>query len=72
MLTEFTPFSINASPQLRSPFNLAAGKGQSFVLGKRRVVDRPELDRFVEHRNAMARTEASVSEKEETIISLKK
>ena len=44
----------------------------SFVLGKRRVVDRLELDRYVERRNAMARTEASVSEEEETIISLKK
>lgn len=44
----------------------------SFVLGKRRVVDRLELDRYVERRNAMARTEVSVSEKEETIISLKK
>jgi len=43
----------------------------SFVLGKRRVVDRLELDRYVERRNAMARTEVSVSEKEETIISLK-
>ena len=44
----------------------------SFVLGKRRVVDRLELDRYVERRNAMARMEASVSEAEETIISLKK
>jgi len=40
----------------------------SFVLGKRRVV----VDRYVERRNAMARTEASVSEEEETIISLEK
>jgi len=44
----------------------------SFVLGKRRVVDRLELDRYVERRNAMARTEGSVSENEETILSLKK
>jgi excisionase family DNA binding protein len=44
----------------------------SFVLGKRRVVDRLELDRYVERWNAMARTEASVSEEEETMISLKK
>jgi predicted 2-oxoglutarate/Fe(II)-dependent dioxygenase YbiX len=44
----------------------------SFMLGKRRVVDRLELDRYVERRNAMARMEASVSEEEETIISLKK
>ena len=44
----------------------------SFVLGKRRVVDRLKLDRYVERRNAMARTEASVSEEEETIISLEK
>jgi excisionase family DNA binding protein len=44
----------------------------SFVLGKRRVVDRLELDRYVERRNVMARTEASVSEEEETIISLKR
>jgi len=29
----------------------------SFVLGKRRVVDRLELDRYVERRNALARTE---------------
>ena len=28
----------------------------SFVLGKRRVVDRLELDRYVERRNALART----------------
>src|ERR1700761_9093881 len=27
-----------------------------FVLGKRRVVDRLEPDRYVEHRNALART----------------
>ena len=44
----------------------------SFVLGKRRVVDRLELDRYVERRNVMARMEASVSEEEETIISLQK
>jgi excisionase family DNA binding protein len=44
----------------------------SFVLGKRRVVDRLELDRYAERRNAMARTETSVPEKEETVISLKK
>ena len=31
----------------------------SFVLGKRRVVDRLELDRYVERRNALARTGAS-------------
>jgi len=29
----------------------------SFVLGKRRVVDRLELDRYVENRNALARTQ---------------
>jgi hypothetical protein len=44
----------------------------SFVLGKRRVVDRLELDRYVERRNAMARTESAVPEKEEIIVSLKK
>ena len=33
----------------------------SFVLGKRRVVDRLELDRYVEHRNALARAEGDVS-----------
>jgi len=32
----------------------------SLVLGKRRVVDRLELDRYVERRNAMAKTEMSV------------
>jgi len=32
----------------------------SFVPGKRRVVDRLELDRYVERRNAMARTESAV------------
>jgi hypothetical protein len=42
------------------------------VLGKRRVVDRLELDRYVERRNAMARKESAVPEKEEIIISLKK
>jgi hypothetical protein len=31
-----------------------------FVLGKRRVVDRLELDRYVEGRNAMAKTEMQV------------
>src|SRR5438445_11141583 len=36
----------------------------SFVLGKRRVVDRLELDRYVESRNAIARTESAVPEKE--------
>jgi excisionase family DNA binding protein len=30
----------------------------SFVLGKRRVVDRLELDRYVERRNAEAKTRA--------------
>ena len=35
----------------------------SFVLGKRRVVDRLELDRYVERRNAMARTESAVRRK---------
>jgi excisionase family DNA binding protein len=44
----------------------------SFVLGKRRVVDRLELDRYVERRNSMARTESAVPEKEEIIVSLKK
>ena len=44
----------------------------SFVLGKRRVVDRLELDRYVERRNDMARTESSVPEKEEIIVSLEK
>ena len=29
----------------------------SFVMGKRRVVDRLELDRYVENRNALARTQ---------------
>ncbi|HEV3420539.1 MAG TPA: hypothetical protein VG075_09555 [Candidatus Acidoferrum sp.] len=32
----------------------------SFVLGKRRVVDRLELDHYVARRNAIARTEMSV------------
>ena len=44
----------------------------SFMLGKRRVVDRLELDRYVEGRNAMARTESKVPEKKEIIVSLKK
>jgi excisionase family DNA binding protein len=44
----------------------------SFVLGKRRVVDRLELDRYVERRNAMARTENTVPEKEEIFVSLEK
>jgi excisionase family DNA binding protein len=44
----------------------------SFVLGKRRVVDRLELDRYVERRNAMARTERAVPEKDEIVVSLKK
>jgi hypothetical protein len=44
----------------------------SFVLGKRRVVDRLELHRYVERRNAMARTESAVPAKEEIIVSLKK
>lgn len=43
----------------------------SFVLGKRRVVDRLELDRYVERRNDMARKEVSVSQKEEMVVSLK-
>ena len=43
----------------------------SFVLGKRRVVDRLELDRYVERRNAIARTESAVPE-EEVVVSLKK
>jgi hypothetical protein len=42
------------------------------VLGKRRVVDRLELDRYVERRNAMARTEGALPEKEEIVVSLKK
>jgi len=42
------------------------------VLGKRRVVDRLELDRYVERRNAMARTESVLREKEEIVVSLKK
>jgi excisionase family DNA binding protein len=33
----------------------------SFVLGKRRVVDRLELDRYVEERNAKAKAEQSES-----------
>jgi len=37
----------------------------SFVPGKRRVVDRLELDRYVQRRNGVARTEALVCEKEE-------
>jgi hypothetical protein len=44
----------------------------SFVLGKCRVVDRLELDRYVERRNAMARTEGALPEKEEIVVSLKK
>jgi len=44
----------------------------SLVLGKRRVVDRLELDRYVESRNAMARTEGTVTEKEEIVVSLNK
>jgi excisionase family DNA binding protein len=44
----------------------------SFVLGKRRVVDRLELDRYVERRKAMARTEGALPEKEEIVVSLKK
>src|SRR2546422_10521743 len=43
----------------------------SFVLGKRRVVDRLELDRYVERRNAIARTESAVPE-EEVVVTLKK
>lgn len=31
----------------------------SFVLGKRRVVDRLELDRYVERRNSLAKAETS-------------
>jgi len=44
----------------------------SFVLGKRRVVDRLELDRYIERRNAMARTESTVPEEAEIISSLEK
>jgi hypothetical protein len=44
----------------------------SFVLGKRRVVDRLELDRYVERRNAIARQESSVPNQEETVLSLEK
>jgi excisionase family DNA binding protein len=44
----------------------------SFVLGKRRVVDRLELDRYVEQRNAVARAECCATEKEETVISIEK
>ena len=44
----------------------------SFVLGKRRVVDRLELDRYIERRNAMARTESTVPEEAEIIASLEK
>jgi excisionase family DNA binding protein len=44
----------------------------SFVLGKRRVVDQLELDRYVERRNAIAREESSVPDKEETVLSLEK
>jgi excisionase family DNA binding protein len=44
----------------------------SLVLGKRRVVDRSELDRYVERRNTMARTEGTVTEKEEIVVSLNK
>jgi excisionase family DNA binding protein len=39
----------------------------SFVLGKRRVVDRLELDRYVERRNALARTETSVTTEEQEL-----
>jgi hypothetical protein len=42
----------------------------SFVLGKRRVVDLLELDRYVERRTAS--TESTVSEKEEIFVSLNK
>jgi excisionase family DNA binding protein len=38
----------------------------SFVLGKRRVVDRLELDRYVERRNAEVRTETSATKEGET------
>ena len=31
----------------------------SFILGKRRVVDRLELDRYVERRNAQAKDEVA-------------
>ena len=44
----------------------------SFVLGKRRVVDRLELDRYVERRNALAKAQSPATEKEETVISLEK
>jgi excisionase family DNA binding protein len=44
----------------------------SFVLGKRRVVDRLELDCYVERRNALARYQRFLTEKEETVISLEK
>jgi hypothetical protein len=42
------------------------------VLGKRRVVDRLELDQYKERRNAMARTESQNPGKEETVVSLLK
>jgi excisionase family DNA binding protein len=44
----------------------------SFVLGKRRVVDRLELDRYVERRNALAKAQCPATEKEETVTSLEK
>jgi excisionase family DNA binding protein len=44
----------------------------SFVLGKRRVVDRLELDGYVQRRNALARDQKSLTEKDETVISLDK
>jgi len=42
------------------------------VLGKRSLVDRLELDRYKERRNAMARTESQNPGKEETVVSLLK
>lgn len=44
----------------------------SFVLGKRRVVDRLELNRYVERRNAMARSENQETSQEAIALSLKK
>jgi len=44
----------------------------SFVLGKRRVVDRLELDRYVERRNSLARVECEKAQKEETVVLLEK
>jgi hypothetical protein len=53
--------------------NIIAGKNHPFFCARQgRVVDRLEPDRYVERRNAMARTESAVPEKEEIIVSLKK